>query len=86
MNIKRTGYLGMKVGLVLGLIYSFGGLAIDTLVSLGYLDADDMGTPGLSYGTILAFGALLGMPLIFGGLGVLLGAVIAAFRWIIANI
>ena len=45
-----------------------------------------MGTPGLSYGTILAFGALLGMPLIFGGLGVLLGAVIAAFRWIIANI
>ena len=76
----------MKVGLVLGLIYSFGGLAIDTLVSLGYLDADDMGTPSLSYGTILAFGALLGMPLIFGGLGVLLGAVIAAFRWIIANI
>ena len=26
-------------------------------------------TPGLSYGTILAFGALIGMPLIFATIG-----------------
>lgn len=44
-NIKRTGYLGMRVGFVLGFIYYFGGLAMDTLVSIGYLDADDTGTP-----------------------------------------
>lgn len=30
-------------------------------------------TSGLSYGTLLAFGALIGMPLIFGATGFLTG-------------
>jgi hypothetical protein len=60
-------------------------LLIDTLVSLEYLNPESMGTPGLSYGTILAFGALVGMPLICSGVGALIGAVITAFRRIMTN-
>ncbi len=61
------------VGLLAGILYSFGGLAIDTLVSLNWITSNE--TPGLSYGTILAFGALIGMPLIFAGIGFILGIV-----------
>lgn len=64
------------VGLLLGILYSFGGLAIDLLVSLGWLSAETFETPGLSFGTLLAFGALLVMPLA-GGLGGLLAGLTA---------
>ena len=59
---RFQGYLGGLIGLVLGILYSFGGLLIDTLVSLGWMTTTE--TPGLSMGTLLAFGALVGMPLI----------------------
>ena len=62
--------LGLVGGLC-GILYSFGGLIIDSLVSLGWVTTAE--TPGLSYGTILAFGALIGMPIIFALLGYLLG-------------
>ena len=67
------------IGLLFGFFYAFGGLAIDILVSLDWLSAEKMETPGLSVGTILAFGALLGMPLLgmaFGFLAGLLGGVL----------
>ena len=54
--------LGALFGLGAGSIYSFGGLVVDALVTLGWVVMS--GTPGLSYGTVLAFGALIGMPLI----------------------
>ena len=54
--------IGALVGLIFGIIYSFGGLIIDALVSMGWVTTTE--TPGLSYGTILAFGALIGMPVI----------------------
>lgn len=54
--------LGALLGLAAGIIYSFGGLTIDTLVTLGWVATTE--TPGLSYGTVLAFGTLVGMPLI----------------------
>lgn len=63
------GWLTTLLGLVCGMLYSFGGLLIDTGVSLGWLSAEAWGTPGLSYGTVLAFGALIGMPVIFGVIG-----------------
>jgi hypothetical protein len=63
------------VGLVLGILYSFGGLIIDALVSLGWIVSQE--TPGLSYGTVLAFGALVGMPVIFGIIGLVVGVVVA---------
>ena len=52
------------LGLIAGILYSFGGLLIDALVSLDWITSSE--TPGLSYGTVLAFGALIGMPMIFG--------------------
>lgn len=67
------GFLGMLLGLLAGIIYSFGGLILDILVSLEWITTDE--TPGLSYGTILAFGALIGMPLIFGAIGFFAGII-----------
>jgi len=55
------------------LLYSFGGFLIDTLVTVGWITTNE--TPGLSYGTVLAFGALIGMPLIAGIIGFVLGIV-----------
>ena len=63
------GWLTTLLGLVCGILYSFGGLLIDTGVSLGWISGEAWGTPGLSYGTVLAFGALIGMPVIFGLIG-----------------
>lgn len=67
------------IGLLFGIFYSFGGLLIDILVSLEVLSAVKMETPGLSYGTFLAFGALIGMPLIgmlFGFFSGILAAIL----------
>mgnify|MGYP007077501458 CR=1 FL=1 len=60
-------------GLVCGCIYAFGGFAIDALVTIGWMNS--VQTPGLSVGTILAFGALVGMPLVGGAFGFLAGLV-----------
>ena len=65
------------LGFACGIYYSFGGLFIDIMVSLGWLTAKKMETPGLSKGTLLAFGALVVMPMIgmvFGFVSGLLGA------------
>tara|TARA_Y100000310_G_C20457750_1_gene703861 strand:+ start:431 stop:751 length:321 start_codon:yes stop_codon:yes gene_type:complete len=61
------------IGLVAGILYSFGGLLIDTLVTIGMITSQE--TPGLSYGTVLAFGALIGMPILFGAFGFILGII-----------
>ena len=72
---KFRTILGVLIGLVCGILYAFGGLVIDALVSLQVLSPTAMSTPGLSFGTILAFGALVGMPLILGSIGLVLGVV-----------
>ena len=61
----RLARWGAYLGLVCGVLYSFGGVVVDLL------------TIGLNWGTVLAFGALVGMPVIFGALGFFLGALIA---------
>ena len=66
---------GALIGLVLGIIYSVGGLIVDASVTLGWITSAE--TPGLSWGTVLAFGALIGMPIIFAIPGVVLGAIAA---------
>lgn len=85
-KIKKVGVLSLAkfqgvmfglIGLVMGFVYSFGGLAIDILVSNGTITSAE--TPGLSFGTLLAFGALIGMPLLFGAYGFITGAVGAFF-------
>jgi hypothetical protein len=70
---KFQAILMALVGLLTGIVYSFGGFIIDTLVSLEWMTTTE--TPGLSYGTILAFGALIGMPLMAATAGFLIGLV-----------
>jgi len=53
------------LGLAFGVLYSVGGFFVDLL------------TIGLNWGTAMAFGALVGMPLIFAALGFLVGALVA---------
>ena len=45
------------IGLICGVFYAIGGFFVDLF------------TIGLNEGTVLAFGALLGMPLLFGAAG-----------------
>jgi hypothetical protein len=70
---KLHTILGALIGLILGILYSFGGLLIDTLVTIGWITSQE--TPGLSYGTVLAFGALIGMPIIFAAFGFIVGLI-----------
>jgi len=83
MKVKKIGVLsfvrlhtliGILVGLILGILYSVGGFFIDLFVTLGWISSA-VGTPGLSYGTVLAFGALVGMPIIFGLFGFAIGLI-----------
>lgn len=69
------------IGMLLGVLYSFGGFLIDALVTLEFLSPEAMGTPGLSMGTALAFGALVGMPLI----GLVLGFVTGLLEAVLFN-
>lgn len=62
------GFFGGAVGLGLGILYSVGGFFVDLF------------TTGLNGGTLLAFGALIGMPAIFGVAGFVLGLMIATVR------
>ena len=78
--IKFQTTMGAIIGLIAGILYSFGGLTIDVLVSSGLIISSE--TPGLSYGTILAFGALIGMPIIFATFGFILGLIEALlYNW-----
>jgi hypothetical protein len=72
---KRVAYIFGFVGLLLGILYSVGGLIIDALVTLGWIFTTQ--TPGLSYGTLLAFGALIGMPAIGATFGFVIGLICA---------
>ena len=67
--------LAALAGLLAGVIYGFGGFAIDFLVSAQWLSGETFGTTGLSVGTVLAFGALFGMPVLFAGAGFMLALV-----------
>lgn len=61
---QRLLTVGLFLGVILGLVYSFGGLIID------------LATIGLNWGTFLAFGALIGMPVVFALSGCILGLLI----------
>ena len=60
--------IGAWSGLALGVTYSVGGFFIDLL------------TVGLNFGTLMAFGALVGMPLISALLGFLVGKLIGLIK------
>lgn len=77
---KLQSILFGLIGLCLGIIYSVGGFIIDASVSLGLFVTPE--TPGLSFGTILAFGALIGMPII----GLVIGAITGYIEAILFNL
>jgi len=61
------------VGLIAGILYSFGGAIYDVLVSTKVLSSST--TPGVGYGTALAFLALIAMPILFAIFGFIVGAI-----------
>ena len=84
MKIKKLGIFSFAkfqalltglLGLVAGILYSIGGFFIDLFVTLGWLSSITFETPGLSYGTILAMGALVGMPAIAAVFGFAAGII-----------
>ena len=62
---KFLGVAMTVAGLIAGVLYSFGGALYELF------------TGTLNAGTLLAFGALIGMPIIFGAAGLVAGAVSA---------
>ena len=70
---KFQAIMATYLGLGFGILYSVGGLIVDILVSLNWVSTAE--TSGLSYGTVLAFGALVGMPVVFAIGGFVLGIV-----------
>lgn len=71
------GMLGAIIGLIFGIFYSFGGFIIDLMVSVHLLSTVTTGTTGLGIGTLLAFGAIIGMPAIFAIIAIILGIILA---------
>ena len=82
-SAKLLTSLGALVGLIAGILYSFGGAIIDALVSLGRVTTTE--TPGLSWGTVLAFGALMGMPVIGSAGGFVAGVTGAVLYNLVAK-
>ena len=70
---KFQALMGGLLGVFCAILYAFGGLLIDLLVSLEWITSTE--TTGLSHGTLLAFGALVAFPLLFSMAGFLLGLV-----------
>ena len=71
------------IGLVAGFLYSFGGAAVDVLVTTGLIASAS--TPGVSWGTALAFLALVGMPVYFAVFGFAAGAIGASLYGLVAR-
>ena len=62
-SAKLQAILMAFVGLIAGILYAFGGAIYELL------------TGTLNSGTVLAFGALIGMPLVFAAIGFVAGAI-----------
>jgi hypothetical protein len=77
LNISSFAFFQAKlaalIGLLAGIFYGIGGVIIDLLVTLSVISGESFGTSGLSYGSVLALGALIGMPFIAAVCGFILG-------------
>lgn len=72
---KLQAVLFGLIGLCFGIYYSIGGMFIDILVSAEALSAEKWETPGLSIGTLMAYMALVAMPLFTAACGFVLGVI-----------
>lgn len=75
--IKKVTLSFTGIGFFLGFIYAIGGLTFDLLVHYGYINST--ATTGLSLGTMVSFGAMLVLPLIFTFIGLVVGIVSSTF-------
>ena len=66
---RQQALLAATLGLACGILYSFGGLALDAAGTLCWQGAGST----LGLGTVLAFMALVGMPALFAAIGFTLG-------------
>ena len=82
---KFQAFFAMLLGFFAGVLYSFAGLFLDIFVSIHWISPTLAETSGLSYGTLLAFGALIGMPAIFALFGYLAGIIEACLYNIFIN-
>ena len=82
-SVRVHAVLMAILGLIAGILYSFGGAVIDVLVSAGWVTSSE--TPGLSYGTVLAFGALIAMPVLSSLAGLAYGAIVAISHNLVAG-
>ena len=92
VNVLSSARLAAAVmglaGMAAGMLYAFGGALYDTLVTLEWVTPAESGTlstPGLGWGTVLAFGALIGMPVIFAAAGLAAGTVGAVLYNVVAR-
>ena len=72
-SAKLFTALMASVGLIAGILYSVIGAIIDVLVSTKVLSSST--TPGVGYGTALAFLAIIAMPVLFAIFGLIVGAI-----------
>ncbi|NDV90655.1 hypothetical protein GTH32_05515 [Alteromonas sp. 345S023] len=72
---KFQAFLFGLVGALLGFIYAIGGLALDILISVGILGSLPGVSSGLGLGSSMAFGAILGIPLILMLAGYVIGTI-----------
>ena len=82
-SVRVHAVLMAILGLIAGILYSFGGAVIDVFVSAGWVTSSE--TPGLAYGTVLAFGALIAMPILFSLAGLAYGAIVAILYNLVAE-
>ncbi len=80
---KLQGAMAAFIGLVAGILYSFGGALLDVLVSMGWISS--AATTGVGYGTALAFLAIIGMPIMFGIVGFVAGLIAAGLYNLVAQ-
>ena len=82
-SAARQAAVMAVVGLIAGFFYSFGGAAVDVLVTKGVITSAS--TPGVSWGTALAFLALISMPAYFAVFGFAAGAIGAFLYGLVAR-
>lgn len=69
--IRIIGGISFGAGFIAGILYSFGGLAYDSAFA------------SVNAGTALAFMALIGMPILYGAIGLVIGVfAVAIFNFI----
>ena len=83
MVIKRVG--PVSVAKIAGSLYAFFGLCFGALFSLMAMAGAAFGGEGSGYGALLGIGAIVAMPILYGGFGFIFTLIGAAIYNVIAG-